>query len=474
MAALMDVASCLFHAYRAYQLYTFRSPDCRKALENVSAAVTSRRAPVVLEVRGDRIREDRMPLSGDEVALVARLLAKHELPGIQFFPGVGFKQVAELLVLLDTHPLKLKPQGGLKGMLEQGLVSNVTLPGANAPVPASGAAAPEMTELAPLAPPQPLAPPPMAKPREPEPIPHVEPEHFLEASWEDQPTGIFVDFFQQAFAGSHLELFFRSMERLLLLLSSSDTAERAKGLSGFKAMGASLAEGTVPLLPTGILPYLADRLLDASERETHAPLQEGFLDVFSALFSGLAVQGDQASAADLLGRMDGRNPDLHRLLARRSATFQPLVACLHREGRTALEDKVVPACHLLGPEANTQAVKQLGDEPMRTNRLHLLELLKALGPYALPALRAHLGVGPWYLTRNLTLLMGELRDPALYEELKPLASHADPRVRRAAAHALILSDYARAEVEVPTLYAQAELTLQQEIQNLLARLAPVS
>ncbi|HEV7706312.1 MAG TPA: hypothetical protein VGO46_18585 [Gemmatimonadaceae bacterium] len=84
-------------------------------------------------------------------------------------------------------------------------------------------------------------------------------------------------------------------------------------------------------------------------------------------------------------------------------------------------------------------------EDDRTARWRLFEMLAQLGPDVGNAVMARLPGSPWYVQRNLLLLMARLETwPKAFTPL-PYAKHPDPRVRREA-YALLLRDPAtRAE-----------------------------
>jgi hypothetical protein len=78
-------------------------------------------------------------------------------------------------------------------------------------------------------------------------------------------------------------------------------------------------------------------------------------------------------------------------------------------------------------------------EDDRTARWRLFEMLAQLGPQVGNAVVARLPGSPWYVQRNLLLLMARLESwPEGFTAL-PYAKHADPRVRREA-YALLLRD----------------------------------
>ncbi len=108
----LDLTFALFEALRCYQLFTFRHPDTRKALELVCRTLNRHGKPCLIEVRGDRLREDRRPLTGTEIVVMAKLISKHDLPAFVLHPGLALEEVAALLVLLESSPQKSAYMGG--------------------------------------------------------------------------------------------------------------------------------------------------------------------------------------------------------------------------------------------------------------------------------------------------------------------------------------------------------------------------
>jgi len=81
-----------------------------------------------------------------------------------------------------------------------------------------------------------------------------------------------------------------------------------------------------------------------------------------------------------------------------------------------------PLAHIL--------MARLADERDQAIRKNLSESLIRLGRAALPAVLPLLRDERWYVVRNATSIIGEIRDPATVEQLKPGLQHHDLRVRR--------------------------------------------
>jgi hypothetical protein len=69
-------------------------------------------------------------------------------------------------------------------------------------------------------------------------------------------------------------------------------------------------------------------------------------------------------------------------------------------------------------------------------RRFLVDVLTALPPTTTPAVVSRMRSGPWYLTRNLALVLGGRGDPSAVPALRSLLNHDRAKVRRAALAAL--------------------------------------
>ncbi len=78
----------------------------------------------------------------------------------------------------------------------------------------------------------------------------------------------------------------------------------------------------------------------------------------------------------------------------------------------------------------------LAESPDRAVRRSLLTILRKEGGVPAEYLEKWLGDPRWYVARNAAQLAGTCRDPSLVAPLERLIRHADPRVRREAAHTL--------------------------------------
>jgi len=169
----------------------------------------------------------------------------------------------------------------------------------------------------------------------------------------------------------------------------------------------------------------------------------------SGILGGLLQTGEPAQAQNLILELEGlcaflegnqewRQQALTRLKGRLTSLEMLGLAAevLHRADPMAVLSVFAPYFEFLGPLAAAWLVRALGEEPDRKRRGRLLEIIRALGPMAMPALQDGLHSPVWYLVRNTLNLLSEMGDAKLLEEVARCLDHQDGRVRRAAVRAL--------------------------------------
>jgi HEAT repeat protein len=109
---------------------------------------------------------------------------------------------------------------------------------------------------------------------------------------------------------------------------------------------------------------------------------------------------------------------------------------LHRAEAEDMLTDAIPYFEFLGEPAARYLVATLGEEPDRKRRGRLLDVIRVLGPVAIPALQDGLHSPTWYLVRNTLNLMADMGDAGLLDEVVVCLRHADGRVRRSAVRAL--------------------------------------
>ena len=104
----------------------------------------------------------------------------------------------------------------------------------------------------------------------------------------------------------------------------------------------------------------------------------------------------------------------------------------HSTGR----DGIIEALTVLQEKAAVALVRQLATENNSQIRKLLSEAVTRLGNYAVPALVEHLADDRWYVTRNVIVILGRIRNRKTAVHIRPYIDHRDYRVRREAVRAL--------------------------------------
>ena len=102
---------------------------------------------------------------------------------------------------------------------------------------------------------------------------------------------------------------------------------------------------------------------------------------------------------------------------------------------------------MMGPLGAEAALRRLEDEPVASNRLPLIRLIRGLGGTAIEANLKRLSDPRWFVVRNAAYILGDSGDPELPEHLRGALRHADLRVQRTAITSILKSNVAgRAEI----------------------------
>ncbi len=84
-----------------------------------------------------------------------------------------------------------------------------------------------------------------------------------------------------------------------------------------------------------------------------------------------------------------------------------------------------------GEKSATHLLKTLAVCPERNQRFQLIELIPSTGSEALvPLIETLQTKPPWYLVRNIILILSKLADPSLFHIIKPFMKHRDIRVQQ--------------------------------------------
>ena len=208
----------------------------------------------------------------------------------------------------------------------------------------------------------------------------------------------------------------------------------------------AILQGMVREMPA-VGPYQSDTRCDPEVIIRMAVEVDGTGPAVVAAAESLAADGQLARLSAILDTApDGAAA---RDLWPRIATEERLRAELAREAPVH-GDVAILAAHL-GPAAAEPLLDALERAVTRSNRAAILKHILTLGPVCAAAAAARLPGAPWYLQRNILVLLGQWRVwPEGFSPL-PYASEGDVRVRREAVKLLLAADDHRASTIVAAL-----------------------
>lgn len=189
------------------------------------------------------------------------------------------------------------------------------------------------------------------------------------------------------------------------------------------------AEAIFAQLDGTTLPRMIGELVDELSTLAEQTTRDGRTHVLAAIVIGL-VQRETESPYD--GVRQSCTMALRRLL--RPTHLRGVAQLLPRKREMAegLEKVLVRA----GAEGADVVIELLTEASLASERRVYLETLPRLQA-GIPTLVHMLGDTRWFVVRNASDLLGEMRVPAAEPALLPLLEHADERVRKSAANALI-------------------------------------
>jgi hypothetical protein len=156
-----------------------------------------------------------------------------------------------------------------------------------------------------------------------------------------------------------------------------------------------------------------------------------------AAWRALGALLDRGAAADALAAIDAAPPDsaVARAMAAHIATPGRLEAALASDPPDLALAEWMTA--RLGTRAAPALLDALAVAERRATRWKLLALLEGMGAAVAPQIAARLPGAPWYVQRNLLLLLAKL--PVLVDGFSPapFVRHEEPRVRREAVRMLL-------------------------------------
>lgn len=143
---------------------------------------------------------------------------------------------------------------------------------------------------------------------------------------------------------------------------------------------------------------------------------------------------------------------------------------LHLASTEALHQEVLPFFEHLGSRGIRILVEALFSDEDRRRRARLMEVIRGLGPSALPHLQENLHNPTWYIVRNALNLVADLGHVGLLKEVTGHLRHSDPRVRHAAVRATHRLGGAAAESPLLEVLTHTDPGTQEEILLVLGKI----
>jgi len=482
MANSVDLPVKLHAALKSLQMYSSKHARTQGAIEELTTWLHRRLAerPILhISIAGGRLLMDGVPAEETPSTLaLCREMGARRIGGVIIQRGVGAREINEFLEMLDQRPQNLLDLGGADTFLAGRHCPHLQVscdsgPNGGQAAPAAPLhAAPAREPIQRLETPAHREAPRPAAAAAPLPLIPLEDSFLLETRVDlaiqtrllqlDKPSCQAL--FKEVLDNSLLEVFFHAVEQILAALDSRDPVRNLEGILALEA----LATIEDPLsFPPGTLPLLTGGLLGCLFRQDATEVSELAVEALASLLASLGMDGDTASVRAFLDRMASlectHGPKLLERVLGSPALGRLPMRVLFREGRGALENRVLPFFRECGESGARLLTRMLGEEPSRQRRNRILELLKALSPQSLPAIRACLATGPWYLTRNALNLLGDMADREAFEQAASCLEHSDLRVRRAAIRALWRLGGSRAEPSLLELLQRSDPETQVEI-----------
>ena len=202
-----------------------------------------------------------------------------------------------------------------------------------------------------------------------------------------------------------------------------------EGAIKMKTLASMSDEELIEQLRTGVTPQNAMRLLDELVAVAEARAEEQRWEVVGRVFDTF-VRNEQAAEHSAELRR-AYTIGIRRLT--KPTLLRGIAGLLPR--RPDMRDALHDVLQRLGPEGAEALIELLTTSDVLTDRrAYLAALVKC--PAAVPTLIHLLGDGRWYVVRNTTDLLGEMRAVEAENELLEAVKHREERVRRSVATAL--------------------------------------
>jgi len=262
----------------------------------------------------------------------------------------------------------------------------------------------------------------------------------------------------------HVATFAQGIEQVMAGLAVPEAETRRWALETLQLVATQEDQS---LVPHGTLALMLGNVGRCLLAEPQGETRELAVDCVALMLGTLGVSHDLEGARTHLARLvhdaGAQGPALRKqILSSKLLPMSPL-RLFFREGRAALESRVLPFFRLAGADGGRGLVRQLEEEENRQRRGRILEILKALAPQSLEPVKESLQAEAWYLVRNALNLLGELADPESFEAISRFLEHPDLRIRRAAVRAFWKTGGLRAESYLLDLLPRSVQELQEEI-----------
>ena len=174
-------------------------------------------------------------------------------------------------------------------------------------------------------------------------------------------------------------------------------------------------------------PQIAERIVADLVTLAEAGVRDGTGDAAAEVAAALILRAGEARTAEMARAYEEA--------VRRLTTPATLTLIVQAARVRSRADVVLYVLRYAGEEGARAVIRQVMlATTLADRRLHFEMLIKL--PAAIPVLTRLLGDGRWHVVRNAADLLGEMHASEAEEPLVVALSHADERVRRAAANAL--------------------------------------
>lgn len=242
------------------------------------------------------------------------------------------------------------------------------------------------------------------------------------------------------------EQFLQVLELFLEQLTVEDTYRRDSAAKALLAVSHWMVLPGFPLEAEG---PLIQGLVAHFGWEPLATIHRTTTETLQGMLASLVGRGEMTQAQGIIQDLEGlcafledhqewRGLGLAKLKGRLCAEdlLYTAVERLHTEEAEVMLTTAIPYFEFLGEPAARYLVGILGEEPDRKRRGRLLDVIRVMGPIAIPALQEGLHSSTWYFVRNTLNLLADMGDAGLLADVETCLRHGDGRVRRSAVRAM--------------------------------------